>query len=661
MDETSAEAKESQTPANKASSSDIRQFFKPKAKNEENGAVTVLGKTETSVPTNKAFKRTRSISNGDAQGAVGQSPGCKRFRQGPENEENEQEKKDTKQPCLSWPLEALKRAPLRERSSSLTLSSSQATIAAPAVQRSSSLESVNSSIDNLVAKKVTVVIPLLKPKGLMQLQAEQSLKVTGVGGDAKSADSSSSSEDRKTEDNAKTTENLTEEAYEVEKIVDYSWCKVTLKGMYKVRWEGWAEEHDTWEVVANLEDCTEKLKEFYFERLKQRENATPSQKRFLEVPPDPRSSHEKCSDFADTVCPPPCMSVAEQFMKEREANPVKMWPYYKLKSTLESMSRRKNPPESKLNELKMQLMLKHVKNLTTDQQVRLKDWEREVNSLDSEVAKISVENSVDLEGPPRYMTYINEYKTTEGIIIPDDPPIGCECSACDIKNERSCCPGSNGHAMAYNKYGKLRIPVGSPIYECNKKCQCGSECFNRVVQKGRKIKLCVYRTPNGCGWGVKTLENIKRGSFVVEYVGEVITSEQAEERGKKYDAEGRTYLFDLDYNLGDANPYTVDAAFYGNISHFINHSCDPNLAIFNVWIDCLDPNLPRLCMFAVRDIVKGEQITFDYRQRAADGNETLAATAEESAESSEDGDQDSQKTQMECRCESHKCRKILFC
>ena len=37
------------------------------------------------------------------------------------------------------------------------------------------------------------------------------------------------------------------------------------------------------------------------------------------------------------------------------------------------------------------------------------------------------------------------------------------------------------------------------------------------------------------------------------------------------DAEGRTYLFDLDFNMGDQNPYTVDAAFYGNVSHFINH------------------------------------------------------------------------------------------
>lgn len=46
---------------------------------------------------------------------------------------------------------------------------------------------------------------------------------------------------------------------------------------------------------------------------------------------------------------------------------------------------------------------------------------------------------------------------------------------------------------------------------------------------------------------------------------------EAEKRGKYYDAVGRTYLFDLDYNDGDC-PFTVDAGYYGNVSHFINHS-----------------------------------------------------------------------------------------
>ena len=36
--------------------------------------------------------------------------------------------------------------------------------------------------------------------------------------------------------------------------------------------------------------------------------------------------------------------------------------------------------------------------------------------------------------------------------------------------------------------------------------------------------------------------------------------------------------------------------------------------IFNVYVDCLDPDMPRLCLFAKREIKKGEQISFDYRQ-----------------------------------------------
>lgn len=55
------------------------------------------------------------------------------------------------------------------------------------------------------------------------------------------------------------------------------------------------------------------------------------------------------------------------------------------------------------------------------------------------------------------------------------------------------------------------------------------------------------------------------------FVFQVITNEEAERRGKRYDAEGRTYLFDLDYNDGDC-PFTVDAGYYGNVSHFVNHS-----------------------------------------------------------------------------------------
>ena len=123
--------------------------------------------------------------------------------------------------------------------------------------------------------------------------------------------------------------------------------------------------------------------------------------------------------------------------------------------------------------------------------------------------------------------------------------LGCECTGICSSSSKECCPENNGHLFPYTRYGKLRVQVGVPIYECNKRCLCADDCFNKVVQKGGKVKLCIYRTDNGCGWGVRTLENIKKGTFVVEYVGEVITSETAEERGQKYG----TKFFHSDFPL----------------------------------------------------------------------------------------------------------------
>jgi hypothetical protein len=57
---------------------------------------------------------------------------------------------------------------------------------------------------------------------------------------------------------------------------------------------------------------------------------------------------------------------------------------------------------------------------------KLKEWEICINKI-SAAAHISVENDVDLDGPPSDMTYINDIKPAKGIVIPDDPPMGCEC------------------------------------------------------------------------------------------------------------------------------------------------------------------------------------------------------------------------------------------
>ncbi|KAM6977249.1 histone-lysine N-methyltransferase SUV39H1-like [Aplochiton taeniatus] len=289
------------------------------------------------------------------------------------------------------------------------------------------------------------------------------------------------------------------------------------------------------------------------------------------------------------------------------------------------------------------------------QRQRLLAWETQINSVGGHNRRVLVRNRVDLEGPPKDFTYINDYKVGEGIQT-SNMAVGCECTNCLEDPVGGCCPGGSGHGFAYNESGQVRVKPGQPIYECNKYCACGPNCLNRVVQQGIQHTLSIFRTDNGRGWGVRTTERIKKNSFVVEYLGEIITNEEAERRGQIYDREGSTYLFDLDY-VEDV--YTVDAAHYGNISHFINHSCDPNLQVYNVFIDNLDERLPRLAFFASRSIKAGEELTFDYNMQIdpidmestkMDSNFSLTCLS----------GSPKKRLRVECKCGVESCRKYLF-
>lgn len=210
---------------------------------------------------------------------------------------------------------------------------------------------------------------------------------------------------------------------------------------------------------------------------------------------------------------------------------------------------------------------------------QLMNWQYELNKQrDGTDDIIYVENEVDTAPPPLDFNYICSNRYARGIPNPSHPDIsgslcGCECyylgRKCGPKSEY-CCAHMAGSKFAYSPAGKVRVPPGTPIYECNAKCSCPSDCSNRIVQLGRKIPLCIFRTV-GRGWGVKTIEPIKPNTFITEYVGEVISNEEAERRGKKCDARGITYLFDLDFE-DENSAFTIDAAKYGNISHFFNHS-----------------------------------------------------------------------------------------
>ena len=101
--------------------------------------------------------------------------------------------------------------------------------------------------------------------------------------------------------------------------------------------------------------------------------------------------------------------------------------------------------------------------------------------------------------------------------------------------------------------------------------------------------LSVKRGVNGLGLFAKV--PIKKGDCIIEYVGEIITEAQANERGGRY-------LFQTSKNRH------IDGTTRKNTARYINHSCRPNCEV--------DIIRGRVFVYAKRKIEIGEELFYDY-------------------------------------------------
>uniref|UniRef100_A0A7N8XRX7 Euchromatic histone-lysine N-methyltransferase 2 n=1 Tax=Mastacembelus armatus TaxID=205130 RepID=A0A7N8XRX7_9TELE len=219
-------------------------------------------------------------------------------------------------------------------------------------------------------------------------------------------------------------------------------------------------------------------------------------------------------------------------------------------------------------------------------------------------------NAVDDEGCPSDYKYVSENCETSAMNIDRNITHLQHCSCIDDCSSSNCLCGQLSIRCWYDKdqrllqeFNKIEPPL---IFECNMACSCYRTCKNRVVQAGIKVRLQLYRTEK-MGWGVRALQDIPQGSFICEYVGELISDAEADVR------EDDSYLFDLDNKDGEV--YCIDARYYGNISRFINHLCDPNLIPVRVFMLHQDLRFPRIAFFSSRDILSGQELGFDYGDR----------------------------------------------
>lgn len=131
------------------------------------------------------------------------------------------------------------------------------------------------------------------------------------------------------------------------------------------------------------------------------------------------------------------------------------------------------------------------------------------------------------------------------------------------------------------------------------------------------------------GKGVFAREFIPAGTRLIEYTGERITQEEGDRRYPWEDSVPyHTLLFTIEDDL------VVDGGVRGNLSRYINHSCDPNCT--SVIED------RRIYIDSLRDIQPGEEITFDY-QMIIQGRHTAA-----------------EKRRFPCRCGASNCRGTLL-
>ena len=106
--------------------------------------------------------------------------------------------------------------------------------------------------------------------------------------------------------------------------------------------------------------------------------------------------------------------------------------------------------------------------------------------------------------------------------------------------------------------------------------------------------------------GIFAKKNIPDETQIIEYVGEKITKSEANRRAdiplakakKDKVRYGAVYIFELNKR------HDVDGNVAYNTAKFINHSCDPNceteIVRGKIWI------------MAIRDIEKGEELSYDY-------------------------------------------------
>jgi hypothetical protein len=206
--------------------------------------------------------------------------------------------------------------------------------------------------------------------------------------------------------------------------------------------------------------------------------------------------------------------------------------------------------------------------------------------------------------PPIYShVHSNQYDAKHR---PKRHPPSTECCQCKAKEEdgvicdEHCMNRMLGIECAGN--GNNKSGQKNPNWNCNN----GQDCGNRVLGR-RQFAKCKPKREQGKGWGLASIDGVKKGGLIQEYAGEII--DEGTKRARLH-AWAEEHPNDPNFYIMSLEPgWYIDAREKGNLSRFINHSCGPNCHLTPVNVG----GHTRVAIVAKRDIQPGEFLCYDYQ------------------------------------------------
>ena len=118
-------------------------------------------------------------------------------------------------------------------------------------------------------------------------------------------------------------------------------------------------------------------------------------------------------------------------------------------------------------------------------------------------------------------------------------------------------------------------------------------------------KLWLKKKSGVHGSGLFASQNIKKGSKIIEYVGDKVTKKEGDRRAdiqldkaKENINNGMVYIFELNKR------YDIDGSAKYNHARLINHSCSPNCEVV------IDNN--EIWILAIKKIKKNAELSYNY-------------------------------------------------